>query len=109
MRAPACGLVRHLAVPVPRHPPRRVLRIETHHILAVTHEQLAQMDRWEGHPDWYERQPFNGPVLLETGAEPDQVLVYDGTRERRPALKVDGRSLGVAAHRQADVDGLVRP
>lgn len=81
--------------------------IEQHHILAVTPEQLVEIDRWEGHPDRYRRDRFGGPVLLESGAVPDSVWVYVGTEQHRPALRVDGRSLRVAEHCQADVDRLV--
>lgn len=83
-------------------------RIESHHLLAVTPEQLVEMDGWEGHPGWYERREFDGPVLLESETEPDQVWAYVGTEERRPTLIVDGRSLRVAEHCQGDVDRLVR-
>lgn len=82
-------------------------RIEPHHLLAVTPEQLLEIDDWEGHPRWYERRPFGGPVLLESGAVPAGVLVYVGTEARRPPLRVDGRSLRVADHCQDDVDRLV--
>ena len=80
---------------------------EQHHVLAVTSEQLAEMDRWEGHPDWYRRDRFAGLVLLESGTVTDDVWVYVGTEARRPALRIDGRSLRVAEHCQADVDRLV--
>lgn len=83
-------------------------RTEQHRLLAVTTEQLVEMDGWEGHPDWYERRAFDGPVLLESGTVPDDVWVYVGTETLRPALKVDGRSLRVGEHCQADVDGLAR-
>jgi hypothetical protein len=82
-------------------------RTEQHHVLAVTAEQLVEMDRWEGHPDWYRRDRFAGPVLLESGAVADDVWVYVGTEARRPVLRIDGRSLPVAEHCQADVDRLV--
>lgn len=82
-------------------------RIESHHLLAVTPEQLAQIDRWEGHPDRYARCSFEGPVLLESGDVPDEVLVYVGTEAHRPTLLVDGRPLRVAEHCQDDVDPLV--
>lgn len=82
-------------------------RIESHHVLAVTAEQLAEIDVWEGHPSRYERQRFCGPVLLESGTEADEVLVYVGTEDRRPTLLIDGRSLRVAEHCQDDVDRLV--
>ena len=82
-------------------------RTEQHHVLAVTPEQLVEMDGWEGHPDWYRRARFAGPVLLESGAVADDVWVYVGTQARRPALRIDGRSLRVAEHCQADVDRLV--
>jgi hypothetical protein len=83
-------------------------RVESHHVLAVTPEQLDRMDRWEGHPDRYLRRAFDGPVLIETGDMADSVLVYEGTPEGRPALRVDGRSLRVAEHCHDDVDSLVR-
>jgi hypothetical protein len=82
-------------------------RIEQHHVLAVTLEQLVEMDRWEGHPDRYRRDRFGGPVLLESGAAPDEVWVYVGTEACRQALRIDGRSLRVAEHGHADVDHLV--
>jgi hypothetical protein len=82
-------------------------RIEAHHVLAVTEEQVAEMDGWEGHPDWYERQEFHGPVLLESGTVPDDVWAYVGTEALRPPLRIDGRSLRVAEHCHGDVDGLV--
>ena len=82
-------------------------RIEPHHVLAVTKEQLAEIDRWEGHPDWYQRQQFHGPVLLECGTVPKDVWVYVGTDTLRPPLRIDGRSFRVAEHCHADVDGLV--
>ena len=83
-------------------------RIESHHVLAVTRQQLVEMDRLEGHPGWYRRRAFQRPVLLESGTVPDDVWVYVGTEERRPILRVDGRSLRVAEHCQDDVDRLVR-
>lgn len=82
-------------------------RTEQHHVLAVTAAQLVEMDRWEGHPDWYRRDPFAGPVLLESGAVADDVWVHLGTEARRPVLRIDGRPLRVTEHCQADVDRLV--
>lgn len=83
-------------------------RVESHHVLAVTPDQLVQVDAWEGHPDFYRRQCFDGPMRLESGPTPDEVWVYVGTKDRRPVLRVDGRSLRVAEHCQDDVDGLVQ-
>ncbi len=82
-------------------------RIEAHHVLAVTPEQLAEMDRWEGSPRIYERRSLRGSVLLESGTVPDEVWVYVGTEERRPVLVVEGRSLRVADHHHDEVDPLV--
>lgn len=82
-------------------------RVESHHVLAVTDEQLEQMDAWEGHPRFYRRETFSGPLLLESGTVPDEVFVYVGTEDRRPILRVDGQPLRVADHCQDDVDRLV--
>jgi hypothetical protein len=83
--------------------------VETQHVLAVTEHQLEQMDGWEGHPKYYERQAFpDGSVLLESGAMPSEVLVYVGTARKRPPLLVDGAYRRTAEHSYAEVDALLR-
>lgn len=63
---------------------------ERHAVLAVTAAQLDKMDRWEGHPRYYRREPFRGIVHLADGTRP-YVQVYLGTAERRPPLLLDGQ------------------
>lgn len=77
-------------------------------VLAVTGEQLAAMDCWEGHPDRYRRQPFAGGCVLEDGSTP-AVEVYLGTPAVRPPLWHDGRMLlcGPGGVPYASVDRLV--
>lgn len=82
-------------------------RVEPHHVLAVTPEQLTETDRWEGAPHWYDRRQLDACVRLECDTVPDRVWVYVGTEERRPVLRVEGRSLRVAEYAHDHVDRLV--
>ena len=83
--------------------------VEIQHVLAVTEDQLAEMNRWEGHPKYYERQVFpDGFVLLESGAMASDVLVYIGTAGERPPLLVDGAYWRTSEHSHAEVDALLR-
>ncbi len=81
---------------------------ETHAVIAVTAEQLQVMDRWEGHPTYYARQPFTGRCVLEDGRSP-AVEVYLGTPECRPPLRRDGRIVRVRDVAHREVDRLVAP
>lgn len=79
-------------------------RVEVHHVLAVTGNQLDLIDRWEGHPRYYARQTMpHGSVLLESGEFPHGVLVYVGTMDKRPPLRVDGRLWRTAEYTQDEV------
>lgn len=83
-------------------------RIETHHVLAVTEEQLDLIDGWEGHPRYYARQTMpRGSVLLESGNTPQEVLAYVGTMGKRQPLRAGGRLWRTADHTQDEVDHLV--
>lgn len=86
------------------HAPRQV---EVHPILALTSHQLEAMDRWEGHPNCYRRVGFVGVVILESGERPEDVEVYVGTPDQRPALVTDEGHLLCAEVTYADVDALV--
>lgn len=84
--------------------------IEVHHVLALTDDELILVDRWEGHPNVYERQKMPaGSVLLESGAIPHDVLVYVGTEQKRPQLRVNGEFWRTAEHSQDEVDTKVHP
>ena len=81
---------------------------EVHHVLAVTSEDLVRIDRWEGHPHIYRRQTMpTGSVFLESGVIPHEVLVYIGTEDERPALRVDGEFWRTADHSYDEVDEIV--
>lgn len=83
-------------------------RIEIHHVLAVTDDQLNLVDEWEGHPRVYERQAMpDRSVLLESGEPPEQVLVYIGTRRKRPPLRTGGELWRTAEHSYDEVDARV--
>jgi hypothetical protein len=85
-------------------------RVEVHHVLAVTGEQLDLIDRWEGAgAGYYERQHFAGPLVLENGEMPIEALVYVGTSTKRPPLLVEGRMLRISDHPYDEVDCLVQP
>lgn len=80
--------------------------VEVHALLAVDGAQRAAIDRWEGHPHRYRRQPFEGRVLLESAAvsPPATVEVYLGIAPERQPL----RPLHLVATTSHDqVDGLV--
>lgn len=81
---------------------------EVHHVLAVTSEDLVRIDRWEGHPHIYRRQTMpTDSVFLESGVIPHEVLVYIGTEDERPALRVDGEFWRTADHSYDEVDEIV--
>lgn len=81
---------------------------EEHHVLALTDDELILVDRWEGHPNVYERQTMpTGSVLLESGAIPHEVLVYVGTERKRPRLWVNGEFWRTAEHSHDEVDARV--
>jgi hypothetical protein len=80
---------------------------ERHTVLALTPAQLARMDRWEGHPRYYQRQNFTGRVVLDDGSTPP-VEVYLGTPNCRPALVLAGRLLRCTEAPYGEVDRLVR-
>lgn len=82
-------------------------RLEVHPVLALTDHQLDAVDRWEGNPDTYRRIDHAGPVLLESGSTADNLQVYLGTQQCRPALLVDGRPLLLADVSYRTVDLLV--
>lgn len=84
-------------------------RLEVHPVLALTPHQVDAMDRWEGHPHCYRRERFAGRVWLESGEWREDVEVYLGTPQQRPALVRDGGALLCADITHADVDGLVMP
>jgi len=85
-------------------------RAEVHPILVLTPHQTAVMDRWEGHPHRYRRQPHEGRMLLESNHWADSnVEVYLGTAELRPPLLVGGRHVLCADVPHAEVDALVAP
>ncbi len=73
-------------VPAPGH-------VEVHGVIAVTREQLQEMDRWEGHPQYYERQRLAGTVLVEHISRCSDlrklriVQVSDPRSPRRPAAQ----------------------
>lgn len=79
-------------------------RVEVHPVLALTAHQLAAMDEWEGHPTWYRRGAHGGPVLLESQRWAQDVEVYLGTVEKRPALLDEGRHVLCSEIPQAEVD-----
>lgn len=82
--------------------------VEEHHVLALTDDELARVDRWEGHPNVYARQTMpDGSVLLESGVVPHEVLVYVGTERRRPPLFVDGEVWRTSEHSYDEVDARV--
>lgn len=81
---------------------------ERHVVLAVTTAQRQLMDRWEGHPGWYARQPFTGRLTYDDGTPPaTAVAVYLGTPTRRPVLRVAGAPLRCADVPYDVVDRLV--
>lgn len=82
--------------------------VHTYGVLALTDEQVAAMDGWEGHPVRYRRQAFAGDCVLEDGSAP-AVQVYLGTPEVRSPLLRDGRLLrcGPGGTPYAQVDRLV--
>ena len=80
--------------------------VEMHAVLAVTNEQRARMDAWEGDPRWYRRSRHSGTVMLENGTEP-AVEVYLGSPERRPALVQDGRHFRLRECPYDQIDGLI--
>ncbi|MHB8660175.1 MAG: gamma-glutamylcyclotransferase family protein [Solirubrobacteraceae bacterium] len=88
-------------------------RVEVHALLALTEAQLLQMDRWEGHPHYYRRQPFRGAVLLEDrtlmagSASQDAIQVYVGCPGVRSPLLVNGRPLLLADVSYELVDSIV--
>lgn len=83
-------------------------RTEVHPVLALTPHQLAAMDGWEGHPNWYRRQVHEGQVLLETYRWATEVEVYLGTPEKRPALRDTGGGYVMCAEvSHAEVDRMV--
>lgn len=96
-------------------------RLELHHVLAVTADQLAAIDEWEGHPGTYERRALVGRVTVDgdgasatsptdgTAAETVErsVLVYVGARAERQPLRHDGRMWYLTDHTHDDVDPLV--
>ncbi len=84
-------------------------RAEVHPVFALTPHQLAEMDRWEGHPTVYQRRARVGEVLLESGERAGDVQVYLGTAQRRPALMVNGQPVLCADMPQSEVDRLVGP
>lgn len=84
-------------------------RAEVHPVLALTDHQMAAVDDWEGHPHTYRRQDHVGAILLESGQWADDVQVYLGTPENRPALLREGRPLLCAEVSRTDADLLVRP
>ncbi len=84
-------------------------RVEVHPILALTSHQVEAMDIWEGHPDCYRREGFQGRVWLESGEWREDVEVYLGTPRRRPPLVRDGDPVLCADFTHAEVDGLVLP
>ena len=75
-------------------------------MLAVTRNQLKQMDEWEGDPRWYRRIRHSGTVILENRTEPD-VEVYLGTPEKRPAFVQDGRLLRLRECTYDQIDPLI--
>jgi Gamma-glutamyl cyclotransferase, AIG2-like len=83
--------------------------VETHLVLAVTPRQLAELDRWEGHPRHYRRERFDGRVDLNGLPEPGGIWVYLGTPEWRPVLLREGRPQLVAEVDQDTVDAWVAP
>ena len=83
-------------------------RVEVHPVLALTAHQMAAMDDWEGHPRNYRRENHVGRIFLESGQWADDVQVYLGTPERRPALLFEGRHLLCADVSHAEADMLVK-
>lgn len=83
-------------------------RMEVHPVLALTPYQLEAMDRWEGHPNVYRRNTFDGLVELESGERPGDVEVYLGTPKRRRPLVVDGGYLLCAEVPYREADRLVK-
>lgn len=80
-------------------------RVEVHPVFALTPRQLDIMDAWEGHPRYYMRTRHDGPVLWESGRwAAEDVEVYLGTSERRPALRVGGRPVLCAEVGYAEID-----
>jgi hypothetical protein len=79
-------------------------RLEVHHILAFTRQQLVKVDRWEGRPDYYERTAFDGTVVLENEMLAVGVEVYVGTSIKRPTLRRDGQPWRLADYPYAKVD-----
>lgn len=80
--------------------------VETHAVVAVTSQQRAVMDRFEGHPTYYRRQRFTGRCVLDNGQEV-RPEVYLGTTAMRPALLRAGRPLLLREVPYGEVDRLV--
>ena len=84
---------------------------ERHVLLALTAEQVAAVDRWEGHPDVYVRQPFAGHAAAP-GGPVLECEVYLGHPQVRPVLLLDGapvRVFGPTARPHHQIDGCVPP
>lgn len=81
-------------------------RLEVHAVLALSADQVATMDRWEGHPTRYARQRFTGPLILENGSLASEVDVYLGTHRRSPLLE-NGKPLLCADVPYSVADALV--
>lgn len=83
-------------------------RMEIHPLLALTPHQLAEMDRWEGHPTFYYRTAHQGQVWLESGHWAENVNVYLGTEKKRPILTGEsGQPLLCADVPHSEVDLMV--
>ena len=95
----ADGAVVATLAPLPGH-------VEVHGVLALSQDQLDDVDRWEGHPTFYRRQYLPGAVQLDNHSW-RSVEVYIGTPEHRPVLLVRDRPLLVAEVPYEQVDRMV--
>lgn len=85
-------------------------RVEVHPVFALTPDQLCAMDSWEGHPRFYRRTVLEAQVRWESGRRAEEVIeVYLGTRERRPALELDGSVVLLAHVGYDEIDEHVGP
>lgn len=78
---------------------------ETCPVLAVTPDQLALIDAWEGAPVRYRRKDFWGTCIVNGREVTPQV--YVGTDEVRPPLMVEGVALGLHEYSHDHVNELV--
>jgi hypothetical protein len=83
-------------------------RVEAGHgVLVVTDAQIEALDRSEGHPRIYQRQPFLGTVLMEDQRPLTPIQVYVGNPVARPPHLKDGRPSLLCEHSYEEIDGLV--